>query len=1013
MINNDLCLEFPKIKKTIEREFEPAFQIFHNLMPFKAREILLVSSLYDAFIVEEEGLISEVVIWEYRHLLLSSPPRVTHVSSGVEALNKVKTKKFDLVITMSKNIGMDPYKFGRKIKKLCPKIPVIILATDEADLRFCQENINQTGIDRAFFWSGDTSLFLAIIKSVEDQINAKYDTKNENVQLIIVIEDSIRHYSTLLPVIYSAIVEQTQRSISEDLNEMQRLLRRRARPKILLANNYEKGIELYNKYKKNILGIISDVKFPKDRKIDTQAGIKFIKFVKNDNPYLPAMLQSTDPKNSNKAEKIGAYFINKNSPTLLQDFNNFMLKYLSFGDFVFLLPLNKCSKGKTDKNHHLKFKEIAKASNLKEFEKFLQEIPLESLKYHVNRNDLSNWLMARCEFKLATKLRPRRISDFKTLDEMRKYLIKVFNESRQKRQLGVMTDFSQQKFEFDASYTKIGSESLGGKGRGLAFIRTLLARYNFIEKYKDVKITVPSTVAIGTDEFDKFLSKNDLYLFLRKLEDKSDSKIAERFLKAKLSNDLKQKLSIVLKHFKKPLAVRSSSLLEDSQNHPFAGMYSTYMIPNNHKDITKRLYQLCSAIKLVYSSIYYKDSRVYIESTSAKTEEEKMAVIIQELIGSEYNGRFYPTFSGVAQSYNFYPVSHQKRQDGIVNLAVGLGYSVVGGEKVMRFCPKYPNINPDFSTVQSIFENTQNELYVLNTKKSDFNLTEQENSTLEKINISSIVEDGTLDYIASTYDKNDEMVRDTFSKKGPHLVTFAGILKYNVFPLSSIMSDLLEAGKKSMGSPVEIEFAVNFDPKGKKPPVLAIIQIRPLIISQENIQIEWDEKNINKKDIFLKSNKSLGHGIFNDISDIVYVSPDTFDSSKTIEIAREIGSINKLLVNTPYILIGPGRWGTQDRWLGMPVFWNEISNVKVLVETALKDFNIKPTQGTHFFQNIISKGIGYVYVSLDTNYSYIDWNWLKKQKPVIKKNYASHIKFDKNFTIKFNGRTGEALFIKP
>ena len=1013
MNDNDSCLDFPKIKKTADGEFEPAFQVFHNLMPFKVREILLVSSLYDAFIVEEEGLISEMVIWEYRHLLLSSPPHVNHVTSGKKALQKLKSNKFDLVITMSKNIGMDPYDFGKKIKETCPEIPVVLLATDTADLHFCQKNIYKRGIDKAFFWYGDTSLFMAIVKNIEDMVNAPYDVENSNVQVIVVIEDSIRDYSLLLPIIYSEIVNQTQRSISEDLNEMQRLLRRKARPKILLADNFEKGMEIYNKYKKNVLGIISDVKFPKDGKIDPLAGIKFIKFVKKDNPYLPTLLQSSDPENSKKAEKTGSFFINKNFPTLIQDFNHFMLKHLGFGDFVFFLPKKIHKKGDTAKKHNLELKEIARASNLKEFEKFLQEIPLESLRYHVDRNDLSNWLMSRCEFKLATKLRPQTVKDFKTLDEMRKYLIRVFNESRRERQLGVMTDFSQQKFEFDASYTKIGAESLGGKGRGIAFIRTLLARYNFIEKYKDINITVPSTVAIGTDEFDKFISENNLYSYLRKLENKSDSQIAKRFLKAKLSEDLKQKLRIVLEHFKKPLAVRSSSLLEDSQNHPFAGMYSTYMIPNNHKDHKTRLSQLCNAIKLVYASVFYNDSRVYIESTSAKIEEEKMAVIIQELIGSGHNGRFYPTFSGVAQSYNFYPVSHQKREDGIVSLAVGLGYSVVGGEKVLRFCPKYPEINPDFSTTQSIFENTQSELYALNMKKSDIDLSEKEHSTLEKINISNIAEDRTLEFIASTYDKDDQRVRDTFSKKGPYLITFAGILKYDVFPLSSIMNDLLEAGKKSMGSPVEIEFAVNFDPEGKKPPVFAIIQIRPLVVSQENLQIELDEENIRKKDIFLKSNKSLGHGIMKEIRDIVYVPPKTFDSSKTIEIAREIGEINKSLVNSQYILIGPGRWGTQDRWLGMPVFWSEISNVKILVETALKDFNIKPTQGTHFFQNIISKGIGYVHVSLNPKESFIDWDWLKKQKPNTKNNYTIHIRLKQPLNIILNGRTGEALFLKP
>jgi hypothetical protein len=1008
MDKDNECLDIQKLK---DEEFEQPVKVFHNLMPFKVREILLVSSLYDAFIVEEEGLISELVIWEYRHLLLSSPPRVTHVTSGKEALSKVKNKKYDLVITMSKNIGMDPFSFGKKIKEKCPNLPVILLATDTADLHFCQENIAKKGIDKSFFWYGDTSLFMAIIKSVEDEINAPFDTVNGNVQAIIFVEDSIHDYSRLIPIIYSEIVQQTQRSISEDLNEMQRLLRRRARPKILLANNYEDAEELYKKYKNNLLGIISDVKFQRKGKEDSKAGHDFISFVKKDNPFIPTMLQSTNPKNRKRAEELGAYFVHKNSPTIFQDFEHFLLKHLGFGDFIFYMPKDRSKKDDTDIKHHKDISEIARASNLKEFEETLQKVPLESIKYHANRNDFSKWLMARGEFKLAIKLRPQKVSDFKTLEENRKYLVKVFNESRREKQQAIMTDFSQQKFEFASSYTKIGEESLGGKGRGIAFIRTLLARYELNEKYPDVKIIVPSTVAIGTDEFDKFISKNDLQKFVTNDNNNTDNEIAKDFLKAILPKQLKQKLKILLKHYKKPLAVRSSSLLEDSQNYPFAGMYSTYMLPNNHKDDKVRLSQLCQAIKLVYASIFFKEAKAYIKSTNAKIEEEKMAVIIQELIGEEHNGYFYPTFSGVAQSYNFYPVSHQKRKDGIVSLAVGLGYSVVGGEKALRFSPKYPEIIPEFSSPESILENTQNELYVLNTKNSTFKLSEKEDETLEKINISDIALDEALEYITSTYDRDDGMIRDSFSEKGPHLITFSGILKYNYFPLSKLLEDILEAGEKSMGSPVEIEFAVNI--KKDKEPEFAIIQIRPLIITQENEQISWEEDEIEKSNVLIHSKNALGNGLIDNIKDIVVVNPDEFDSSKTIQIANEIGKINDELKDTPYVLIGPGRWGTQDRWLGIPVVWNEISNVKLMVETALEDFNIKPTQGTHFFQNIISRGIGYVNVSLNPRTSKIDWEWLKKQKTKKKLKYVSHICLKKPIVIKLDGKNGQALVTKP
>jgi len=1008
---NNYCINLPSVDIQNE-EYDFAFQIFHKLMPFKVREILLVSSLYDAFIVEEEGLISEMVIEEYRHLLLSSPPRVTHVRSGKEALSKVKTQKYDLVITMSKNIGIDPFEFGKKIKSQCQDIPVILLATDAADLHYCQDHVDNEGIDKAFYWFGDTSLFMAIVKYVEDEINVKYDTINGNVQVIILIEDSIRDYSTLLPVIYSELVQQTQRSISEDLNEMQRLLRRRARPKILLTNKYEEGINLYKKYKKNILGVISDVKFFKEGKLNPTAGHDFIKYIRDDNPFIPTMLQSSNEKNRKKSEEIGAFFIHKNSPTLMQDFEHFLLKHFGFGDFTFLVPKKQNKKNKTNKYYHKQTIEIANASNLKDFEESLQKIPLESIRFHANRNDFSKWLMARCEFKLAMKLRPQKVSDFKTLDEMRKYLIKVFNESRRDRQLGVMTDFKQQNFEFDSTYTKIGGDSLGGKGRGIAFIRTLLSRYNIQDKYKDVKISVPSTVAIGTDEFDKFMIKNKLYSKLSKKENASDAEIAKLFLNAKIQDDLKQKLKLILKNFTKPLAVRSSSLLEDSQNYPFAGLYSTYMIPNNHELIEKRLEQLCQAIKLVYSSIFFKDAKAYIESTSAKTEEEKMAVIIQELVGTDHNGKFYPTFSGVAQSFNYYPVSYQKREEGIVSIAVGLGYSVVGGEKVMRFSPFHPEIIPDFSSPALILQNTQTEAYVLNTLEKNINLSEKEYGTIKKVYISEIAQDNTLAHIASTYDKNDEMIRDTFVKEGPHLITFAGILKYDVFPLVKILKDILEAGLNSMGSPVEIEFAVNIDPENKEKPLFSIIQIRPLVISKEKSLIAWDENEIKKEDILIYSNNALGNGIINTIQDILYVIPEKFDSAKTIEIAKEVGEINKTLKDRPYLLIGPGRWGTQDRWLGIPVQWAEISNVKVMVEKALEDFNIKPTQGTHFFQNIISRGIGYINITLKKSEGNIDWDWINNQKFEKKLNFVKHIKLSKALNVKLDGKNGRGLILK-
>ncbi|MCK5301107.1 MAG: hypothetical protein KAJ21_04315, partial [Thermoplasmatales archaeon] len=646
---------FSILKKHKQHEDAPLKSItYHDLMPFKVREILMVSSLYDAFIIEEEGLISELVTDQYQHLLLTSPPRVTRVHSGEEALLKLQNQSYDLVITMSKNIGMDPYKFGEKIKMKHPNIPVVLLMTDIADLSFIRGRKKEVKIDEIFYWTGDPILFLVIIKYSEDKINAPFDTKNGNVQVLIMMEDSIRYYSMFLPIIYTELVQQTRRSLSEDLNEMQRRLRRRARTKILLAKTYEEGINLYTKYKKYVLGIITDVEFKHYGEKDSNAGFDFIHNVRQDSKYLRILIQSSNPENRVKAEKINAFFLDKNSSALVLDFEHFLLKHLGFGDFIFRHPINDKRRdnlklGKIEEIH-IKTKEIARAANMKEFEKILQKIPLESIQFHSDRNDFSNWLMARSEFKLAYKLRPQKVSDFKTLDLMRKFLIKVFNDSRREKQLGIMTDFSKQKFEFDSSYTKIGGDSLGGKGRGIAFIRTLLYRSGIDIKYKNVKITVPSTVAIGTDLFDEFILENELQYLANNKKNISDKEIAKIFINSKIPKKLKQKLTKVLIHFKKPIAVRSSSLLEDSQNHPFAGLYSTYMLPNNDSDNKIRLDQLCQAIKLIYASVFYKEARVYIQSTSAKIDEEKMAVVIQELIGNEYEGWFFPTISGVAQS---------------------------------------------------------------------------------------------------------------------------------------------------------------------------------------------------------------------------------------------------------------------------------------------------------------------------------------------------------------------------
>ncbi len=998
-------------------DHEHLSKIFHSLMPFKVMEILLVSSFYDAFVIEEEGLISELIIGEYRHLLLSSPPRLYRANSWFTALSQLKEKKYDLVITMSKNIGMDPYEFGKEIKKLHPDLPVILLATESSDIRLIDQKSDKRGIDKAFYWMGDSTLFLAIIKYAEDRINARADTTNGNVRVIVMIEDSIRYYSNLLPIFYTEIVRQTQRIISEDLNEMQRLVTRKARPKILLAETFEEGMKLFREYKDNVLGIITDVRFPREGKMDPDGGFEFSRMIREESPFTPILMQSSELAYREKAEAEGIHFLHKNSPNLLQDFEHFLLNHLGFGDFVFVKPIGDPNhtkeSGKSANSIHVETIEIARATNAKEFVRMLQEVPIESILFHAERNHFSNWLFARCEFALAKKLQPKKVTDFDNLAEIRGYLLNVFHESRFDKQRAVITDFSQQNFEFDSSFTRLTGDSLGGKGRGIAFMRSLLSRSHLAGKYRGIHITIPSTVVIGTLEFDRFIAENKiLKAFEGGIPD--DHKIAQIFLKSKINPELKDKLSRILDHFVTPLAIRSSGLLEDSHDFPFAGVYSTYMLPNNHENKHTRLKQLIQAIKLVYASMFYKEARSYLESISSKIEEEKMAVIIQNLVGRDYGDRFYPTFSGVIQSTNFYPVSHQAPEDGIASVAVGLGKTVVGGERVLRFSPRHPDIIPEFSSTELTLTNSQAKLWVLDTSKKDFKLFEDEEATLKRLDITDIREDRSLDLLASTYDMNDQIIRDGLSASGPPIITFSGILKYNAFPLSSLLLDLMGIGKQGMGCPVELEFAVQIDPDKKEPPTFAILQIRPLLPSYELCEIPLAEVD-NMDNVLISSDKALGNGIKDSIQDIVYIPPERFDPSKTVEIAEEVGTLNATLQDSssPYLLIGPGRWGTLDRWLGVPVKWSQISGAQVIVETALEDFNIEPSQGTHFFQNMVSRGIGYIYVAYDSKKSMIDWSWISNQPIEKELEFVRHVHLPESVTVSIDGRCGRAMVTRP
>jgi hypothetical protein len=974
-------------------DFDLSFKIFHQLMAHKVNEILLVSSPYDAFIMEEDGRLVERIIHEYRGLNLSSPPMLTWVSNSMEALDVLSEKKYDLVISMPRMDDIEPLEFGRKIKEINPELPFFLLVHNTSRLLLDPKYSDRSVIDKMYVWFGNTDLLLALIKNVEDRMNIRFDTERAWVRVIIMVEDSPRYLSSILPLLYRQIVIQTQAVIEDSINAEHRMLRMRARPKIVVAENYEEAEKLYNTFKPYILSIFSDVRFPRNGKLDDQAGVSFLKRIHEKDPFIPLLLLSSEESNRALAEKIPAVFLNKNSTSLHKEIGDFFIQYLGFGDFIFRDPDGS---------------EIGRASNLRSMEEILPKIPVESIYYHATRNQFSGWLMARSEIKLASRLKTIRASDFKTPEDIKGFLIQCVHERRKGRQRGVITDFGTD-FDPDTDFCKMGKGSLGGKARGLAFISTLLKRTPDIqEKYPEITIRVPRVLVITTEAFDDFIRENQLKHLAT--EDVGDEQVMKEFLEARLPDWLLKNLKKFIVKVVYPLAVRSSTLLEDAQHEPFAGIYRTYMIPNKAPEVTLRYERLLNAIKLVFASIYLKAPKAYAKTTMHRLEEEKMAVILQELTGMPYGEYFYPAISGVAQSHNFYPIGHLKPEDGLVHLAMGLGKTVVEGEKTLRFCPRYPQFLPQFSTVEDILENAQRHLYALKLGNFPENLY-MENGTLAKLSVDGIEDCPALDMLSSTYIPEENRIRDTTAVSGHRIVTFFNILKYNTIPLPELLFDILQMGSKGMGSPVEIEFAINLPADKNQNPELSLLQIRPMAHCSQFTDIEITEEE--KKNALCYSTSALGFNKHHDICDIVFVKPEDFDPAATIEIAGEIGQINGKLLNEKrkYLLIGPGRWGSADRWLGIPVRWNDIAGVGAMVEASTEKLKADPSQGSHFFHNITSLGISYLTVS-DNNTDFIDWEWLESFPSEKETRYLKHLTLDNNLIIKIDGKKSHAVILK-
>lgn len=971
--------------------------IFEELMPTKVKEVLLVATLYDSYSIVREGQFTDKIFGEFLQLNLYTYPRFTSVNSEEDALQMMKDRDFDLVIIM---VGMDkdiPVKMADVLHEENNQVPILLLVNNNGDLRYFQEAAHQfDSIDRVFVWNGNSNVFLAMVKYIEDKKNIETDIKNGSVRMLLLVEDSIQYYSRYLPMLYTNIMTQTQNLVQdESTDDLHMILKMRARPKVILVSTYEEAIEMLYKYRDYLLSVISDVKFSRNGVDDSEAGVELLKYVKQILRFpVPLLLQSHDVNNAARAREIGAEFINKNSESLSMDIHNFIYKRLGFGNFVF-----KDMSGNP----------IMVARNLQEFQEMFRLIPDEALLYHGKRNSFSTWLMARGEINIAEQLLPYRFEDFKNTEELRDFCLDVFEKVRVKQMRGRIINFDPAVVDSDRYIVRMGKGSLGGKGRGMAFMSNFIENIDFKKIIPDINIRIPSTAIIGAIEFDKFLELNNLYEEIYCNNDYEHIKTI--FLESHLSEGLKAKLFRYIEVIKGPLAVRSSGLFEDSLLQPFSGVYATYLLPNNHPDKFVRYQQLVNAIKLVYASIFTESAIAYFDAVNYKIEEEKMAVIIQQVVGREHDKRFYPSISGVAQSYNYYPVSYMKPDDGFAVAAIGLGMYVVGGEQAFRFCPKYPTINP--TTVHDLVRDSQREFYAIDMAQPDANVVAHgENAAIKKFRIKDAEADGLLQHCASVFDfENDDLVSGV-DMKGPRVVDFANILKYNYIPLAETLRFLLRLFREAMGSPVEMEYAVDLEKGEYGLPTFYLLQIKPLIRHEDELSIDLGEMDIDKVVLFAK--QGMGNGEVDGIRDVVFVDPAKFDKLKTRDIAREIHHMNKKMdaEGKEYILIGPGRWGTKDQFTGVPVVWAQISRARIIVEMGLPDFPLDGSLGSHFFHNVTSMNVGYFAVKHHSKEEKINIDMLEEQPVIEEMTYVKHVRFDEDLKILMDGRSRQALISK-
>ena len=968
---------------------------FANLMTRRIFNVLLIANPYDAFMLEDDGRVDEQIFNEYTSLSLRYPPRFTQVTTEEEALNELKNRNFELIICMPNMDNRDIFAAASEIKVHYPNIPIVVLTpfSKEVSKRIANEDLS--AIDYVFSWLGNSELLLAIIKLIEDKMNAPDDTASVGVQIILLVEDSIRFYSSALPHLYKFVLEQSQMFAKEALNDHQRTLRMRGRPKIKLARNYEEAVRIFDQYRDNMLGIISDMSFMHNGVKDPYAGYKFGQYVRKTGLIIPFVLESSEASNHVYAKELNASFIDKNSKSYPQDLKKKIMQRFGFGDFVILNPHTK--------------EEIMRIKDLKDLQKKVFQIPDDSLVYHLSRNHFSRFFYSRAMFPPAEVLKHVDVSDYKDMDEARKLIFDLIVQYRRMKNTGVVAVYQKDRFDEYSNFARIGDGSLGGKGRGLAFIGAMVKRYPKLES-DNFAVNIPKTVVICTDIFDEFMETNELYPVA--LGDADDETILRYFLRASLPSRLIEDLMAFFDVVKSPIAVRSSSLLEDSHYQPFAGIYSTYMVPKIEEKYDM-LRTVSDAIKAVYASVFYKDSKAYMTATSNLIDQEKMAIVLQEVVGSRYNDHFYPTMSGVARSLNFYPIGNEKAEDGIANIALGLGKYIVDGGQTLRFSPRHPHSILQMSTMDFALRETQTRFYALDLKNMAETFSVDDAFNLVKLGLKDADAEGSLKYIVSTYDPYDQIIRDGYYPGGRKILSFVNILQHDVFPLADTLDQILRIGQQEMGRPVEIEFAVNMDPSDHTRATFYLLQIRPIVDNKEIM--DEDLSLVKNEETILSSTSVLGHGIVGDVQDIIYVKTGAFNSSNNQLIAYEIEKMNRSFTDQEkgYVLVGPGRWGSSDSWLGIPVKWPHISNARVIVECGLENYRVDPSQGTHFFQNLTSFGVGYFTVNPFKGDGWFDEAFLNAQPAVEETEYLRHVHFDAPITIKMDGKKSLGVVLKP